>query len=361
MNIVITGGGTGGHLYPGLELAKHFKEKNNNVYYIASKNGIDKDIIDNKSDLEGIIIDYWDLKGFNRNISLSSFFKNFKNIFKLIKLSFKAKKFIKKNNIDLVIGVGGYISYPLLKQATKSNIPTIIHEQNSYPGLVNRKLSNEVDYVLTTYECSKKYFSKNIILSSNPRVDETFKYANKNFKEELGLKKNKKIALFLGGSLGAKIINDLFLEFISNDINKEYQAVLISGLKNNKIPEGIDFKDNIIKKNSEELLKYIASSDIVVSRAGATTLLEIVYLEKKSIIIPSYNVVALHQHDNANEFEKQGLIKVLDEKEITSETFINEFKNLQNNDIISRNLKSYKKISSLNIFDQVVEEINAKR
>ncbi len=361
MNIVITGGGTGGHLYPGLELAKHFNNKGNKVFYIASKNGIDKEIIKKQKNIEEIEILYWDLKGFNRKISLKSFFENFKNFFKLAYLLKKSNKFLKNNKIDLVIGVGGYISYPIVKKATSKKIPTIIHEQNSYPGLVNRKLSNKVDYILGTYDYSQKYFSKEIILSSNPRVDESLKYLNKDFKEELGIDKNKKIALFLGGSLGAKTINDLFVDFISSDLNNNYQAILISGFKNNTIPKNVDLKDSIIKKNTSKLLKYISCSDIVISRAGATTLLEIVYLEKKSIIIPSYNVVANHQHSNAEEFLKQGLITVLDEKDLTNDSFLNEFKKLENNDIIEGNLKSYKKISSLDVFDKVVEEINGNK
>ncbi len=358
MNIVITGGGTGGHLYPGLELAKHFYKNGNKVFYIASKNGVDKDIIKSQKDLEKINIKYWDLKGFNRKKSLKSLLENSINAVKLIFLLNKAKRFLKTNNIDLVIGVGGYISYPIVKKATTMKIPSIIHEQNSYPGLVNRKLSDEVDYILSTYEHSQKYFNKEIILSSNPRVDETFKYLNNSYKKELGLS-NKKIALFLGGSLGAKTINDLFLDFISSELSKQYQAILVSGLKNNEIDKNVDLKDNIVIQNTSELLKYISSSDIVISRAGATTLLEIVYLEKKSIIIPSYNVVANHQHANADEFNKKGLITLLDEKELNYDRFLKEFKNLENNAIISSNLKSYKKISSLKVFDDIVEEINA--
>ncbi len=361
MNIVITGGGTGGHLYPGLELAKHYQQKGNKVYYIASKNGVDKEIIENKNDLIDIEIMYWDLKGFNRKKTIKSLVSNFKNLFKLLFLLKKAKKFLKNNDIDLVIGVGGYISFPIVKKATDMKIPSIIHEQNSYPGLVNRKLSNKVNYVLGTYEYSQNYFKKEIVLSSNPRVDETTKFLNKSYKKELGLDESKKIVLFLGGSLGAKTINNLFVDFISSDLNKEYQAVLISGLKNNEIDKTVDLKDSIIKKNTSELLKYIASSDIVISRAGATTLLEIVYLEKKSIIIPSYNVVANHQHANAEEFKKKNLITVLDEKELNSTTFLNEFKKLENNDIIDSNLKSYEKISSLDVFDRIVEEINGNK
>lgn len=361
MNIVITGGGTGGHLYPGLELAKHYKNKGHKIFYIASENGIDKDIISNEDNLEGIEILYWNLKGFNRSISINSFLSNSKNVLKLCNLNIKAKKLLKEKNINLVIGVGGYISFPILNAAIKYKIPTIMHEQNSYPGAVNRRLSPKVNKVLTAYGCSKKYLPLEAIVASNPRVDQTFRYLEKDFKKDLKLNEEKKIALFLGGSLGAEIINKLFLEFINSEKNNEYQAILISGLKNNKLDDSIDLKDNLVLENTNELLKYMTSADIIISRAGATSLLEIIYLEKKSIIIPSYNVVALHQHANANEFEKDGLITVLDEKDIKPGSFLEKFEKLENNDIILKSLKSYEKISSLAKFDEAVEEINGNR
>ncbi len=361
MNIVITGGGTGGHLYPGLEIVKHYRDLNHNVYYIASKNGVDKEIIDSQKNLDKIKIMYWDLNGIDRKISLKSFIKNIHTLLKLLKLNISSKKLITNQKIDLVIGVGGYISYPIVKSASKKKVYTIIHEQNSYPGLVNKKLADVVNNIFITYESSIKYFKGNehkIVNSSNPRVNKVMHYKNKNYKKELNLNENKKLVLFLGGSLGSQTINDLFLNFIKK--NSAYQSVLISGLKNNEIDKSTDLKDNIILENTPDVLKYLASSDVVISRAGASTLMEIIYMQKPSIIIPSPNVVANHQQINAEEFYKKGLIKMILEKDLTEDKFANALKEIENNDIIIENLKSYPQINSLEKFTNILEKVNGK-
>ncbi|MFV0288716.1 MAG: UDP-N-acetylglucosamine--N-acetylmuramyl-(pentapeptide) pyrophosphoryl-undecaprenol N-acetylglucosamine transferase [Mycoplasmatales bacterium] len=363
MNIVITGGGTGGHLYPGLELAKFYTNLGHKVYYIASKNGIDQEIIKAEPNLEKIEMLYWDLRGIQRKINLVNIIENTKTIGKLIYLKYYAKKFLKQKKIKFVIGVGGYISYPLVNEATKLKIYTMIHEQNSYPGLVNRKLAQVVDKIGIAYESSRQYFKnceQKIVNVANPRVDNTKVYKNETFFEELGLNPKKKIILFLGGSLGAQTINELFTFYVNQQF-ENYQAVLISGLKNNEVLENINLNDNIILKNTNKLLKYVTTADIIISRAGATTLLEIIYMEKKAIIIPSPNVVANHQWLNASEFAQKDLVTVIKETELTPEYFIKEMENLQKNNKRLENLQKYSKINSLAKFKEILEEIDDLR
>lgn len=355
MNIVITGGGTGGHLYPGLELAKHLQKQGHSIYYIASSNGVDKKIIQKQEGLEHIKIDYWDLKGIKRSIRPSAIYVNIKTGFKLINLLLKSKSFLRSNKIDVVIGVGGYISYPLVSTAARMKVYTIIHEQNSYPGLVNRKLSQKVDKVTVAYKEARKYFNQKVYEVSNPRVDMTQNYLNKKYNEKLNLNKGKEIVLFLGGSLGAQKINDLFFEFINNDKDNKYQCILISGMLNNEIANK-ELGDNIILENTNDILEYMATADYIISRAGATTLLEIIYLEKKSIIIPSPNVVANHQYYNAYEFSEERLIYMLLEEKCDFSSFLLKFNELKNDNEIKLNLQKYDKILSLGLFDEIIKE-----
>lgn len=364
MNVVITGGGTGGHLYPGLELANFFAERGDNVYYIASANGIDRGIISSEQEKGNFInfpVEYWNLRGFQRSLHPKDVLENFKNVFRLFKISLKSKKILKENNVDLVIGVGGYISYPIVRAASKRGIKTLIHEQNSYPGLVNRKLSSIVDKVGIVYETSRNYFSDGdkIVNVSNPRANVAEQYVGKDFSEELGLDRDKKKILFLGGSLGAEKINDLHAEFVKkleNDGNTEYQTILISGMKNNQNAMASD-SDHVVIDYTSELLKYISTADVVVSRGGATTLLEMIYLGRKMIIIPSPNVVANHQLLNAREFADQGLLLYMEEKEAVLDNFVELLSQIENSEEIRYNLESFKKINSFAAFEALIEEL----
>lgn len=360
MNIVITGGGTGGHLYPGIELAKYYTHQGNKVYYIASKNGIDEEIINNINNVK-FNIEYWDLKGLNRSLTLKSIINNIKNFKNILYYQKKAKKLLKNNNIDLVIAVGGYVTYPLLKSAYKLKIKTIMHEQNSYPGLVNRKMASKVNAIGIVYDSSKKFLqNQNIYNVSNPRVNICQKYKNNDYSSQLQLDPNKKKILFLGGSLGATTINNLFVEYVKyvEKNNKNEQCILISGLKNNEININEINEKHIIIKHTDELMKFISSSSIVISRGGATTLLEIINLEKKSIIIPSPNVVANHQYLNAKEFVDKKLIYMLEEENLTFDKFINNINKLDADKNIMEYLQNYNKINSFEEFDKLIGVIN---
>lgn len=361
MNILITGGGTGGHIYPGIALLTYFKKKGHNVYFVASDNKVDHQILETIVELEKFKIQHWKLSGFQRKITIKNMYKNSTNIFKLMNCFYKANKILSTKKIDCVIGVGGYISFPLVYIASKKNIKTIIHEQNSYPGLVNRKLASKVDIVAITYESSKKYFAKanKIIKTSNPRTNECFEYVGKNFSTELSLDMKKEKILFIGGSLGAETINTMFAELAQKVDSTKIQCILIGGLRNK---QNLDKQDSvnkhIILEYTDELLKYIASSDIIVSRGGATTILEILYLQKKSIIIPSPNVVANHQVINAREFKKQNLLTYIEEKNLTVEELEEKIKKVKNNVKMDKYLKDFVKIDSLEIFEKILGEID---
>lgn len=357
MNIIICGGGTGGHLYPGIELAKHYASKGHKIIYIASLNGVDEQIL-REQNLQNIDIKYWNLKGINRKKSISSLCANLKNGIKLLNLFVKSRKLLKKEEINFVVGVGGYISYPVVLQACKLKIPTMIHEQNSYPGLVNRTLSKKVDIIGVCYDSAKNFFDEGlqdkIIKTSNPRVNKTFPIKGHDFSQELKLPPKKKI-LFLGGSLGSDKINELFCDVSERFNINEYCFILIGGLLNQVQEAGTN---SVVIEHTSKILEYISSSDLIISRGGATTLLEIIYLEKKSIVIPSPNVVANHQYLNAHEFEKDNLTKIILEKDVTVDILEKEIISSLENEEQEKSLREFSKLDSLYIFDEILEDMH---
>lgn len=316
MNYIVTGGGTGGHLYPGIEIAKELAKKGN-VTYIASKNGIDSKLISQMEELP-FKVEYWNLRGFQRKLTISNIFTNIATGFKLISLLIKSNRMISTLAPTAVIGVGGYISFPICFVAAKRGVKVIIHEQNSYPGVTNVQLAKHADKVCISYEVSQKYFpSQKIVYSSNPRAQLAQKYANRKleFQKELGLNPNLKYVLVLGGSLGAEKMNDVI---VSGDYqNSEYTYILVTGEKYYESYRQSENDHLKIYPYLQDVLKYMASSDIIVTRAGATTLLEAIYMEKLVIACPSPNVVADHQTKNAQELVDGGMISMLAEDQLS--------------------------------------------
>ncbi len=312
MKYIISAGGTGGHIYPALSMADYLSRENE-VIFIAADKELDHDIIEKHN--PKYEVRYWKMSGFSREKKITSIFKNIGNIFKLISLLIRSKILLFKFKPDGVVGFGGYITFPIVYMASFSKAKTIIHEQNSYPGLVNRRLAKRVDKIALSYMSAVEYFGKEKVeYTSNPRAYVAKNYQShsrpKNFKEE------RINVLVLGGSLGAEKINDLIIDVANIDKDKVYHLAVGKRYYN-------EYKDTasenlFIYEYLNNVFDYIVHSDIVVTRAGATTLLELVYLNKKIIAIPSPNVTANHQMLNAKELEKKGLLKVVDEKYLTS-------------------------------------------
>ncbi len=311
-NYIVTGGGTGGHLLPGLMIAEELN-KDGNVIYIASKNGIDREII-NGQDIS-FEVKYWDLRGFKRSFSPVAIMQNIVTLFKLMILSIKAICLILKLKPKTVIGVGGYISFPIVFWGKILGSKAVIHEQNSFPGVTNRQLGKRVDTVMATYKSSMKYFeASKLVMTSNPRIDIASKYASKKFYDITGMSEDITNILVVGGSLGAEVINDNIVKLAASDKTKHFYLVT-----------GTRYYDDYVAKATDNLtiisyldnpFEYFATADVVVTRAGATTLLELVAMEKLIVAIPSPNVVADHQTTNAKEFCRECMIKKIAEKDL---------------------------------------------
>ncbi len=315
MNIIISAGGSGGHIYPALEIIEEFKkhETNLNILYIGTHNRMEKDIIPKL----GIKYEELEIYGFTRDIK-----RDIKNVFLIKKALKKCKNIMRKFKPDVVIGVGGYVTYPVIKAANKLGIKTVLHEQNSRPGKVNYLISKFTDLSLISFKTSEKYMGKckKIIYTGHPSLDKG-RLAKKESRLDYGLSLTKKVVLFVAGSLGSSSLNNKMLDFLNSDLNNDYEILYIAG---NTI-DIEDLKKKVSKKNVK-IVPYVNNlpglmkvCDIVISRAGAGSLFEIIGTSSPSIIIPSPNVANNHQYYNALELSEAGAIIMLEENNLTKE------------------------------------------
>ena len=326
MKIIVTAGGTMGHINPALAIIDEFKknEKDLEVLYIGTHNRMEKDIIPNL----GIKYVPLTMYGFTKNV-----FLDVKNVFCIVKAINKCKKIINDFKPDIVIGVGGYVTYPVLKAAKELNVKTFIHEQNSIPGKSNKMIAKYADLIGITFTKSKEYFKTEgkIIYTGHPCGAKALDVPKKR-KEDLGLTVGKRLITFVAGSLGSDSLNDKVKSFLINAKSKDYEIVYITGkmhyeefTKNTSFPSNVKLLPYI-----DELPGLLKISDIVVSRAGAGSLSEIIALQVPSIIIPSPNVANNHQYYNAKELLDKGCIKMIEEKDLNANVLEKEIDDLLN-------------------------------
>lgn len=322
MKIVVSGGGTGGHIYPALALVKEIQKTNEDAkfLYIGSMNGLEEKLVTR----ENIPFKAIKISGFKRKISMD----NIKTVTNFLKAVAKCKKMLKEFQPDVVIGTGGYVCGPVVYAAAKLKIPTIIHEQNSVPGLTNKFLSKFVDKVAICFEEAASYFPSNkVVLTGNPRASEVIGQDGIKGRLSLGLSINKPLVTIFGGSRGAKPINDAVLNMLPKFKNKDYQVLYITGdvhfeQVNSKVQE-IDNLTNVkIVPFVYNMPEVLASTDVCVSRAGATTLAELTVLGIPSILIPSPYVTNNHQVKNAESLKKHHAAKIILEQELNSDILL---------------------------------------
>ncbi|WOO88515.1 UDP-N-acetylglucosamine--N-acetylmuramyl-(pentapeptide) pyrophosphoryl-undecaprenol N-acetylglucosamine transferase [Mollicutes bacterium LVI A0078] len=341
---IVTGGGTGGHLYPGLMIARELA-KEGEVIYVASKNGIDYEIISGQDiDFE---VKYWDLRGFSRSFALSAIIRNLVTLFKLVLVSIKSIMLLLKFRPDTVIGVGGYISFPLVFFGKLVGAKTVIHEQNSFPGVTNRQLGKRVDTVMATYQSSKKYFDeRKLVMTSNPRIDIASEYIGKKFYDVTGMNQTRTNILVVGGSLGAEVLNETIIELAKVTPDKDFY--LVCGNRYADEYKGLNIENLKIISYLDQPFEYFATADVVVSRAGATTLLELIAMEKLVVAVPSPNVVANHQVVNAKEFSRECMIKLIREENLDLEVISNVINDIiENKDSYIANVQKNKPVNAM--------------
>ena len=335
MKVIISAGGTGGHIYPALAIIRALKEKHKNIeiLYIGTNDRMESKIVPK----EKIRFLGLDMKGMNR--------KNpFANI-KVISLLFKninyLKKVIKEEKPDIVIGVGGYVTFPVIYAAKSCGVKTVIHEQNSIFGLTNKMLSRYVDAVFTSFKDTKPYLKNTkVIFTGNPRSEEVEKIPRAS-KKDYGLKENKKLVLIVMGSQGSQTVSDKFLSILPEFKNEDYEVLFVTGNAYYDKFKDISVSNVKIVPFLDNMLGVLKFSDVIVSRAGASMIAEITTCGIPSVLIPSPYVTANHQEKNAKSLESAGASILLKEDALNT-------KNLK--DSINSILKDSK------VYDKMVME-----
>lgn len=298
--IIISGGGTGGHIFPAIAIANALKELDDTIeiLFVGAKGKMEMERVPKAGyKIEGL----W-ISGFHRRLTL----QNLMFPFKLISSWLKAFGIVRRFKPNVVVGVGGYASGPTLDVAARMGIPTLIQEQNSYAGVTNRLLANKVTKVCVAYDGMERFFPKHkIYFTGNPIRQEITRIAGKRAEaiQHFGLDTNKKTIVVVGGSLGARTINNAMEA--SFDLIADHQEVQIIWQAGKLYIEEFQKKETGQLPNVK-LMKFInrmdlayAVADLVISRAGAATISELCLVAKPAILVPSPNVAEDHQTQNA--------------------------------------------------------------
>lgn len=325
MRAIVCGGGTGGHIYPALAIINKIKEEepNSDILYIGTHNRMEKDIIPKYN------ISYFALRmyGLKRSLSLS----NIKTAYYYFSSIKKAKKAIKDFDPNIVIGVGGYITAPVIQTAKKLGYKTFIHEQNSIPGLSNRHLEKYADKIAVSFESSKSYFKdqNKIIYTGNPCGENAIK-AKKIDKKELNLTPNKKLVLIVMGSLGSLKVNEKITKMLPMFNERDYEVLFVTGKDYyEEIKETVKCPNNVkIVPYIDNLARVMKVTDLMVSRAGASTMSEIMSLEIPTIFVPSPYVTDNHQFKNANDLVQKGAALLIEEQELDGDKLVRTIDNI---------------------------------
>lgn len=366
MKFVVTGGGTGGHIYPALAIAKALQEHYNaQIYYIGGTKGIESKIVPNS----GFPFRAIPLEGFERKLSLH----NFKVVFRAADGIRQSIKFLKEIKPDGIIGTGGYVCGPVVLGGFLLGIPTFIHEQNAFPGMTNKILSRFAKAVMLTFDESRERFPKGAKtkLTGLPIRQEIFQIDKKTAREELEVPQDALLVLSFGGSQGAANLNKAILEvlnmFSQSGENSRY-IFHVTGPKNYDL-----FMRNMEEGNLTYLLKdkvrifpylenmplALVASDLVICRAGATTLAELTGLGLPSILVPYPYAAENHQEFNARSLEQKGAGKVILDSELNGYKLFKTIEELTiNPNVLLKMGQKSREMGEPKAVENIIKEIN---
>lgn len=361
MKYLISGGGTGGHIYPALAIANEIKkrDKDAEILYIGTKNGLEAELVPKA----GFNFETVRVMGLSRKID-KEFFIALKELFIGLK---ESRKIIKQFNPDIVIGTGGYVSGPIVLLGSLMGKKTLIHEQNAYPGITNKILGRFVDIIAVTFEEALSYFKKKdkIIVTGNPIRSEMLNIDKNEAYEKLNLDSNKKVILSFGGSGGQLKLNDAILDLFINENLDDVQWLHITGKRLyddfNKKLEGYENKisENIkILPYLYEMPEAMNVADIIIASSGAITLAEISAIGAASILVPKSYTAENHQEYNARAFEKSKASVVILEKELNKDNLKSNIDNILYNDKVLKEMKeNSKKMGNTKATSLIVDKV----
>lgn len=334
MRVLITGGGTGGHVYPALAIADTIKRNvpDSVIEYVGTSKGIENKLVPKA----GYKLHHVEIRGIKRSLSLS----NIKTAYYVLTSPSKAAKLIKEFKPDIVVGTGGYVCWPVIKAASDLGIPTALHESNAVPGVAVKMLAGKVDRIYLNFEVTGAELpcKEKLLHVGNPLLSHFSEITKEAALEKLGMKgKYKYFLLSYGGSLGAETINATMLDFMKNYVASHpeiYHVHATGSYEYGKIKEQFDAA-GLDKFGNISLCEYIydmpvkmAAADITVCRAGAMTVSELAAAGKCAVFIPSPNVTNNHQYKNAKVLVDEGAACLFEEKELAEGGFERTLKEL---------------------------------
>ncbi|MGW1453832.1 undecaprenyldiphospho-muramoylpentapeptide beta-N-acetylglucosaminyltransferase [Salegentibacter agarivorans] len=354
LRVILSGGGTGGHIYPAIAIAHEIKVRypEAEILFVGASDRMEMEKVPQAGyKIEGL----W-ISGIQRKLTMS----NLLFPFKLLSSLAKSRRIIREFKPDVVIGTGGFASGPLLKVANSKGIPTLIQEQNSFPGITNKLLAKQADKICAAYEEVKRFFpSEKTVITGNPVRQDLLKI-DKNREKALahfGLEKDKKVVLVLGGSLGARRINQLVEANLERFKEENIQLIWQTGKL--YYEDYKKYNSGLVQTHlflNEMNLAY-GAADVIISRAGAGTVSELSIVGKPVLFVPSPNVAEDHQAKNAMAVVKKNAAMMLKENEL-DEKFERQFFTLMASEERQKGLgENIKKLALPNATARIVDEV----
>ena len=338
MRVLMTGGGTGGHVNPALAIAEIIKMNcpDSEIAFVGTRTGIENKLVPKA----GYKLYHIDIQGIRRSLSLS----NLKTAYLVLVSPRHARKIIKEFKPDIVIGTGGYVCWPLLKAAADMGIPTAVHESNAIAGVAVKQLKNKVDVIMTNFDATAKSLKAGakLVCVGNPINCDFGRYTREEARRMLGIPDTvKTVILSYGGSLGSKTLNEACLE-VMRDFSAKDSGVMHFHARGRIAAEETckrfeeyrlsDKKNVVMSDYIYNMPIVMAAADLVICRAGAMTLSEIASMKKAAIIIPSPNVTDNHQYKNAKVLSDAGAAVLIEEKELGEISLTREVESLCKDD-----------------------------
>ncbi|WP_125712654.1 undecaprenyldiphospho-muramoylpentapeptide beta-N-acetylglucosaminyltransferase [Companilactobacillus kedongensis] len=334
LRIVVSGGGTGGHIYPAMALIQRLKERDlvDEVLYVGTEKGLESKIVNNA----GIPFKTIEIRGFKRKLTL----ENVKVLQLFLSSVRRSKKIIKEFRPDVVIGTGGYVSSAVVYAAHRLHIPTVIHEQNTIAGVTNKFLGNFVDKIAIAFKEAQDQFSekRKIVFTGNPRAQEVATIEVNDRLKDFDLQPDTPTVMIFGGSRGAAPINRTTIEALEKFSKEDYQVLFVTGrVHYDDVIKKIDSlslnMDNIsVRPYIDDMPEILPDISLIVGRSGATSIAEITALGIPAIFIPSPYVTHDHQTKNALSVAKNGAAIMIPEADLTGDSLYSEINKIMSSE-----------------------------
>lgn len=332
MNVLFTCGGTAGHINPAVALARLFQERDPgcHVLFVGADGGMETRLVPK----EGYEIKTVTISSFYRSVTPTAIKHNLKTVLSLNKSKKQANAILNDFKPDLVVGTGGYASFPVVSAAAKRGIPTAVHESNAVPGLTTKTLSKVVDLVMVGFEESRSHYEHpgKVVVTGTPVRGDFFRYTRTQARRELGLTDERPLVVSVWGSLGAEVMNGYMAECFRLEAAQGAPFRHIHGAGRNftslsqavgELPDGLELREYIY-----DMPLVMAAADLVLCRAGASTIAELTAIAKPCVLVPSPNVTGDHQTKNAKVLSDQGGALLLPEKDCSGQVLFDTISGL---------------------------------